>query len=639
MALLRADSLGKSFGENMLFQNAGFTIEKHDRIGLVGDNGSGKTTLLKLLMGQLPPDEGTVTLSDGAVLGYMEQHVCRDPHITAYAEVLTAFSRLTELEQQLEIIHLRLRAAGTLSEKELHALVEQQSLLNETYLREGGLTYRSRSRSVLQGLGFDEEKIALPVADLSGGQKAKLQLAKLLLSDADLLLLDEPTNHLDIEAVEWLESFLLEYPGAFLVISHDRYFLDKVTTRTMELAHKTLTVYKGSYSESRRQKEERDLTAQRKYDNTKAEIDRLQKIVKQQRQWNREKNIKTAESKLKAIGRLEATLEEVPKESAPIRLDFTPKQRGGNDVLQLKDLALAFGDTELFRNITLHLRRGERVFLLGPNGCGKTSLFKTILGQYTPKQGSVRLGTNIDVGYYDQIQEGLDPNKTVIDSVWDEYPYLTQTEVRSALALFLFQGDDVFKSVAALSGGERARILLLRLMLARDNFLMLDEPTNHLDILSCEALEDALIDYDGTLFIISHDRYLINKLADRIVVLHPDGLKEYAGSYDDYLAFIRSEKQAAASAEKPTTEKTEEKKPQKENKAEQRKLRVQLRKTEEEIDRLETEIAETEEALSAPEIAGDYVAAMEHTERLHQLQKEVEAQMALWESLSEQTGL
>ena len=639
MALLQADHLAKSFGVDVLFRDVSFAVQPRDRIGLVGDNGSGKTTLLKILMGEVPYDDGVITIDDNTAIGYMEQHVCRDQELSAFAEVLTAFSHLTELEAQLEYIELQLHAHSTLTEQALHDLVEQQAQLQDTYLREGGLTYRSRTRAVLQGLGFDDEKMALPVMTLSGGQKAKLQLAKLLLSEANLLLLDEPTNHLDIEAVEWLESFLLEYTGAFVVISHDRYFLDKVTTQTWELEHNKLTAYKGNYTTSRSVKEERTLAAQRKFDNTKAEIDRLHKIVEQQRQWNREKNIKTAESKLKAIDRLEATLEEVEQNNEQIRFDFTPRQRGGNDVLQAENLSLSFDAAPLFQNVKLHLRRGERVFLLGPNGCGKTSLFKTILQEYTPQSGSIRLGANIDVGYYDQIQEGLDSDKTVLDAVWDNYPHLTQTELRNALALFLFKGDDVYKEIASLSGGERARVLLLQLMMARDNFLMLDEPTNHLDIKSCEALESALLGYGGTLFIISHDRYLINKLATRILTFTNDGLQETLGNYDDYIATLRTET-AAAPPKNPKIETTE--KPannyqqQKENKAEQRRLRAELRRTEDKIEELEQALAQVETDLSDPETASDYTAALELTAQMESLRTQLETEMEHWESLSEQ---
>ncbi len=632
MALFSASNLQKSFGTDVIFSGVSFEIQEGDHIGLVGVNGSGKTTLFRVLTGDLPSDGGEIYQASSAVIGYMEQHVCRDLEKSAYSEVLTVFAPLLAMERELEEINHRLQAkAGNLDE-----LIDRQALLTEQFEREGGLTCRARARSALLGLGFDDAQMAQPIGVLSGGQKAKLQLAKMLLSGANLLLLDEPTNHLDIASVEWLEDFLRAYHGAFLVISHDRYFLDRITQRTFEMENGHLTTYKGNYTSFLAQKEETRLAMQRKYDNTKREITRLEGVVAQQRQWNREKNIRTAESKLKAIERLESTLERPEDSPEALRFDFSIRQRGGNDVLITDELGLAFGEKRLFSNVNLHIRRGERVFLIGPNGCGKTSFFKTILGIYQPTEGEIRFGAGIDVGYYDQIQANLNLDKTVIDEIWDAYPRMTQTEVRNALAVFLFRGEDVFKPVSALSGGERARVLLLRLMLSQDNFLLLDEPTNHLDITSCEALEDALQSYEGTLFIVSHDRYLINKIADKVYSFEEDGVSCTLGGYDAYLEAARARKPETQTAVQTESSRAVEYRVRKEQQAALRKSKAALRRIETEIEETEALIASLEEQLGDPEIVSDYEAVARLSHELEEARAKSEEQLSRWTELSEQ---
>ncbi|MCI9274025.1 MAG: ABC-F family ATP-binding cassette domain-containing protein [Clostridiales bacterium] len=631
MSLLNVSNLQKYFGAELLFEHLSFEVQTNDRIGLVGVNGTGKTTLFKLLTGEISYDSGEVYLSKEARVGYMEQHVCRNLNETAYDEVLTVFSPLIQMEDELEQLNVKIaKQMG-----DINALVERQATLHDAFVAGGGLTYKNRARSALLGLGFDEQAMKLHIGALSGGQKAKLQLAKMLLSGANLLLLDEPTNHLDIRSVEWLEDFLKGYNGAYLVISHDRYFLDKVTTRTFELENHHLTLYKGNYTNYLALKAESRLAAERLYENTKREISRLEGVVAQQRQWNREKNIKTAESKLKVIDRLEKTL--VKPESAPdsIRFQFAIKQGGGNDVLDAEDLSLSFDGKLLFSHANLRVRKGERIFLLGPNGCGKTSLLKTLLHQYRPDRGHIKLGAGIDVGYYDQIQAGLDNNKTVIDEIWDRHPQMTQTEIRNALAIFLFRGDDVFKPVSALSGGERAKVLLLQLMMSKANFLLLDEPTNHLDIASREALEDALLGYEGALLIVSHDRYLINKLANRIYYLDSNGTAEYIGNYDAYLERIRQEAPQAM-ANKAQSGKQNDYKLRKEREAELRKLRNRLKRVEEEIEGLDQEMEQLNQQLEQPEYASDYEKAMALTAELDQKRQRQDDLYQQWESLSQQ---
>ncbi len=625
MALLSISQLQKSFGTDLVFAGASFEIQDHDHIGLVGVNGSGKTTLFKILTGDLPYDSGEIYKSKECRIGYMEQHVCRDLDRSAYNEVLTVFSSLLAMEQELEDINTRLQVHPD------NRLIERQMLLNDQFAAQGGLTCRARARSALLGLGFSDEQMGMPVGVLSGGQKAKLQLAKMLLSGANLLLLDEPTNHLDIQSVEWLEDFLRGFPGAYLVISHDRFFLDTVTERTFEMEHQRLTLYKGNYTQHLGQKEENALTIQRKYDNTMREIKRLEGIVAQQRQWNREKNIRTAESKLKVIARLEKTLVKPDSVLPSIHFGFGASQRGGNDVMFTENLALSFDNKPLFSHVDMEVHRQERIFLIGPNGCGKTSLLKILMGEYEATAGSVRFGAGIDVGYYDQMQSGLDETKTVLDEIWDRHPRMTETEIRNALAVFLFRGEDVYKMVSALSGGERARLLLLRLMLSKANFLLLDEPTNHLDIQSCEALEDALLHYDGTLFIVSHDRYLINKLADRIYYLDRDGAQEYIGNYEEYLARRKEEQEEKAVQSAP---KVNEYRLRKEKASELRKARTALSRLETETEQNDERIRQLGEELQNPETASDFEKTMELSAEMDRLNERNEELLLEWEELS-----
>ena len=633
MAILTVNNIRQSFGEEVILQEVTFELQKGERVGLVGVNGSGKTTLFKVLTGEYSPDTGSVTFGKDTVLGYMEQHVCRDLHKTAFDEVMTVFAPLLRLERELEDVTALL--AEHPSGENMERLIQRQTDLNERFVDAGGLTCRSRTRSALLGLGFEESQLQNKVGVLSGGQKAKLQLAKMLLSGANLLLLDEPTNHLDIQAVEWLESFLLGYSGSYIVISHDRYFLDKVTNRTLEMEGKTVTSYKGNYSRYLDLRAEHRLAMERVYESKQKEIARLEGIIEQQRRWNQERNYVTIASKQKAIDRIEATLEKPEEEPDTIRFQFKASRRGGNDVLTAQDLSLSFHPGQpLFEHVGIEIKHGEKVFLIGPNGCGKTSLFKILLGQYTPDTGLVRLGAAIDVGYYEQSQLSLHDEKTVIDEIWDLHPQMTQTEVRSALAVFLFKGEDVFKPVGALSGGERARVLLLKLMLSKANFLLLDEPTNHLDIGSCEALEDALSGYDGTLFVVSHDRYLINKLADKIYVLGKDGARLYLGNYDAYLE-QRDREQQAQQAEAPAP-KVNLYKQRKERESALRKKRTALRRLEEAIEENEAQAAQLEEQLSQPEVAADYEQVTQLSEEIARLHQEGERLLGEWTELSEE---
>lgn len=632
MPALSVRNLTMTFIEHNLFTDVSFDVEDKDKIGFIGANGVGKTTLFKILNGEISPVSGTVSFSKNTRVGYMEQHACNNPAADVYHELLSVFDDLKNMEFEISELTKSIDSGSG----KLEELVEKQTSLIERYENAGGLTYKSRTRSALLGLGFSESDFKMPVGNLSGGQRSKLCLAKLLLSQSNLLLLDEPTNHLDIDSVNWLESFLKDFRGAMIIISHDRYFLDSVTNKTVELEHNKAMCYKGSYSEFIRKKEAYNESLKNKYENDIKEIKRIKAIVEQQKRWGRERNFITAASKQKEADRIKSKLVTPDSELETMRMHFNVKCESGNDVLICKNISKAFGDKKLFANVDIHIRKGERVFILGGNGCGKTTLFRILTGKCPHDSGTYDYGTNVLTGYFDQMQQNLDLCKTAIDEVWDTFPNMTQTEVRNALASFLFKGDQVFKPLSKMSGGERARISLLKLMLRGSNFLLLDEPTNHLDAASREELEKTLLDYSGTLLIISHDRYFINKVADRILVLSPNGVKEYLGNYDYYIEHIKKEafdiiESKENKKEKPVNEYFL----QKQRQSEERKKQTKLKKAEEEIERLDGEIAKAQEMLASDETSSDYEKLIELTNLLESLQLQQEEQYNIWEELSD----
>ena len=636
MIVLSGNDISVSFGGETLFHNVNFRLEENGRAGLVGVNGCGKTTLMHVINGKLEPENGSINKAAGIKLGSMEQYVIRDDSVTLYSEVLDIFRPLTDMEEELADIAVAIDT-GDHSEQTL----SKQMHLQERFERDGGLTYKSRVASALIGLGFSEDDFNKPISVMSGGQKSKAQLAKLLLSASNVLLLDEPTNHLDITACEWLEKFLTEYKGAYIVISHDRYFLDKVTNTTFEMENKTLHEYKGNYTRYLELKAEAREAQQRVYDRTVKEINRIEGIVEQQKCWGQEHNFITAASKQKQADRLKETLERPEDLPEAIKFSFRAKEGGANDVLIAKALSKSFDGVTVFQNAELDIKRNTTTFILGENGCGKTTLLKILMGQYQSDSGEYKYGNNIQCGYYDQAQTDLDPSKTVIDEVWDKYPRMTQTEVRSALAQFLFKGEDVFKNVGKLSGGEKARVSLLKLMLGKANMLLLDEPTNHLDIHSREALENALSNYGGTLLIVSHDRYLINKLADRIVWLDKNGTVNIDGNYDRYIELKAAKEQAeqtnlAVQTKAVTEAKKNDYKERKERESTLRKLNGALKRCEQAIEDVETKTAELAEQMSKPEIATDYEKASKLSEEIAVLKEKEEELTAQWMELSEQ---
>ena len=627
MSLLMLNNVSKSFGERVLFENVSLNIENNTKMGFIGSNGVGKTTLFRTILGE-EDYTGDIVKSSDLRIGIMEQTPPSSESLTAYDYTLEVFSRFFEIEREMEVIRLSLEKG----EGDTQRLINRQEALNTEYIRGDGLTFRGRTRSMLLGLGFLESELYLPMNSLSGGQKTRLSLARTLLSEANFLLLDEPTNHLDIDSVRFLEDFLKNSNKAFIVISHDRYFLDKVTNTTIELENRKISCYTGSYTTFLEKKEQVKKAAERKYENTMAEIKRIEGIIEQQKRWNRERNIRTAEHKQKSIDRLQETLEKPEEDTSKIRFRFTAERKSGNDVLKVTNLEKTYGDKHLFRDVSFEIKRGERVFLLGPNGCGKSTLYKMIKGTVETPEGSVFFGTNVDCAYYDQDRSDIAGGKDVESQLWDLYPRMDRTQIRNALAAFLFRGDDVFKMTDTLSGGEKARLSLLEIMLTGANFLLLDEPTNHLDIRSKEALEAALEDFEGTVFIISHDRYLINKMADKILAFENGTVNSYNMNYDDYVNKIAANvSQTAAVTEKPKKEPNDYQK-QKLLQSNRRKLEGKIKRLEESIENCEQEIDNLNNEINSA--GSDYEKITALSQRLTEKESEQERMMQEWEELN-----
>ncbi len=626
MSLLTAQNLTFGFLDGVLFKGAAFKVEDNDRIGLIGVNGSGKTSLFRLIMGKYNATEGGIVRGKDLRIGYMEQYLSCDDSQTLYDEALTVFNDVIEMEAELESV------TNSLLEKSDIDLIEKQLRLTEEIERRDGLVYKTKTKSALLGLGFSENDLDLKVSALSGGQRSKLSLCKLLLSNANLLLLDEPTNNLDIDAVNWLEDFLIKYKGAFIVVSHDRYFLDKVTTSTMEIAHEKIMLTGGNYSVFQKIKAERELSVEREYEKTMTEIKRIEGIIEQQKRFNQERNYITIASKEKQIERLKSTLIIPEKALKSVNFSFKCDVRAGDEVLFVKGLSKSFPEKILFRNLNLNIFREDKVFLLGPNGCGKSTFLKILNKLTTADDGIIRFGSNVKIGYFDQNIETLSSDKTVLDEVWDMYRFMTETEIRSALAMFLFRGEDVFKKVESLSGGERAKISLLKIMLAKPNFLILDEPTNHLDITSREVLENALNDFNGTLLVVSHDRYFINKLATKVIHLTHDGAVNIDGNYENYIEF-RNNQKSSQEQKQVTKPVINDYKLRKEQASNERKKKTLIAKTEKEIAEVENELNGAQEKLSSPETSADYEKLLEVTENINQLEIRLAELYDKWESL------
>ncbi len=601
MIILSIQNLQKAYGGNAVLKDVNLILQDHQRMGLVGVNGCGKTTLLKILAGQEHEDGGSISLMKGIRVGYMEQQYAVQGDNTVFEELKQVFTPVFAMEEKLRALEAQMAQA---SETELKRMGEAYARLSDAFEKADGYAWKSAVQGVLAGLGFQKEQYDQPARLLSGGELTRLCLAKLLLQKPDLLLLDEPTNHLDLQALDWLEHYLADYRGTLLVVSHDRYFLDHVCTHISELLLGSLEQYEGNYSSYMSQRAERFEIRMRAWEQQQKMIAREEAIIARYKSFNREKSIRAAESREKRLEKVERL--ERPEDEHQVRFRFQAKRRTGDDVLFIKDYSKSFGPRTLFQNVNLHLRAGDRVALLGPNGIGKSTLLKCLMGQESPDGGMVRWGANVDTGYYDQRQESLHPNKTVLDEVWDAFPRMEQNEVRGALGLFLFTGDDVFMPIHTLSGGEKGRVALTKLMLRKDNFLLLDEPTNHLDMDSREVLEDALENFEGTILAVSHDRYFINRFATKVAALSENGIREYLGNYDDYQAKVQWE--AAQQGQDPRladmtrTEADKEKKKIRIAKEQLKALREAARRAEQAITDTEAAISAQEAQMALPEV-------------------------------------
>lgn len=632
--ILSCQNVSKSFGTKQILKEISFNIEDKEKAAIVGINGAGKSTILKIIISQMECDSGEVTVSKGKTIGYLAQHQDQEGSKTIYDELLEVKKDVILMAEKIRQIEKDMKHA---QKEELAQLLETYSRLNHQFELENGYAYQSEITGVLKGLGFAEADFTRPINTLSGGQKTRVALGKLLLSKPDLILLDEPTNHLDMDSVQWLETFLLNYSGAVLIVSHDRYFLDKIVTKIVELEFGESRIYNGNYTYYVQKHKEIKEVLKKQYANQQREIKHQEEVITKLRSFNREKSIKRAESREKMLNKMDVL--DKPKElQVDMRITLEPQIMSGTDVIHIENLSKAFDNNTLFTNIEMDVKRGERVALIGNNGTGKTTILKIINKVIRQDTGKINLGSRVHIGYYDQEYQVLSPNKTIFDELSDAYPALTQTKIRNVLAAFLFMGDDVFKRISTLSGGERGRVSLAKLMLSSANFLILDEPTNHLDIHSKEVLEDALKSYTGTVLYVSHDRYFINQTATRILDLTPTGLVSYKGNYDYY---INEKVKLQAPAEMlestnqaPSIIKNDWQK-EKEEQARLRKQANDLKKCEEMINGLETQIGELDQKIADPAIGTDAGKLMDLSRAKAELEMTLEEQYALWEELAD----
>lgn len=642
--ILSCQNISKAFVENQVLKNVSFHIEDHEKAAIVGINGAGKTTLLRIIVGEMTPDDGQVVLAKDKTLGYLAQNSTVDTSHTIYEELLSVKADLLRLEEKIRECENNMKHADG---DALEDLMKQYTSLTHAFETGGGYLYRSELVGVLKGLGFTEDEFSKPVATLSGGQKTRVALGRLLLQNPDLIILDEPTNHLDMNSIAWLETYLLNYKGAVLIVSHDRYFLDRIAGKVIEIDQSKATTFMGNYSDYAVKKEQLRVAAWNAYMNQQREIKHQEEVIEKLKSFNREKSIKRAESREKMLDKIEV-IEKPSEVRTDMKLTLTPRILSGNDVLTVEHLSKSFDSHKLFTDVNFEIKRGEHVAIIGDNGSGKSTLLKILNGLVPADQGTFRLGSNVEIGYYDQEHHVLHSEKTLFEEISDDYPYLNNTQIRNVLAAFLFTGEDVFKRISDLSGGERGRVSLAKLVLSNANFLILDEPTNHLDIMSKEILEDALNGYEGTILYVSHDRYFINRTAHRILDLTEGQFVSYVGNYDYYLekhdtvmAAIEASTPQSADADNTAATKAAESevkldwKAQKEEQARLRKKENDLKKCEEKIAELEERISEIDTEMSDPAIGTQVAKLQELSKEQTSCQEQLEKLYEQWEELAE----
>lgn len=633
--ILSCQNINKAFGTNEVLKNVNFHLEEREKAALIGPNGAGKSTLLKIIMQEMSADSGEIIISRGKTIGYLAQHQELISGHTIYEELLEVKQYILDMEEKIRIMEQNMK---TVTGRELDELLASYSRLTHQFELENGYSCKSEIVGVLKGLGFTEDEFSKKVDTLSGGQKTRVALGKLLLSNPDIILLDEPTNHLDMDSIAWLENYLLNYKGAVFIVSHDRYFLDKVVTKVVEIDHGNVRMFQGNYSAYAQKKAQIRDAEYKAWLNQQQEIKHQEEVIAKLKSFNREKSIRRAESREKMLDKIEV-LDKPVEDTMEMKLTLTPRIISGNDVLTVTDLSKSFPQQQLFSHIDFSIQRGERVAIIGANGTGKTTILKILNGLIPADEGTVELGNKVLIGYYDQEHHVLNMDKTIFEEISDDYPYLTNTEIRNVLAAFLFTGDDVFKPIHTLSGGERGRVSLAKLMLSEANFLILDEPTNHLDIVSKEILEQALNRYTGTVLYVSHDRYFINQTATRILDLTNQAMVNYIGNYDYYLekkdelTQIYAPETVVAAEESSSTSKLDWKQ-QKEEQARQRKRENELKKTEQDIEKLENRDKEIDEEMAQPEIAVNVAECIRLSKEKAEIAEKLEVLYEKWEELA-----